>query len=331
MRPLRHLLLSLMFLLALASTASAQPSDADRATARKLAIEAQEALKNKDYQSAADKFLRAEKLFHAPTLLVGLGRAYVELGKYVQAMESYNKVIREKQPPNATDAFKRAVEDAKNEVVGLDKKIAWVTITVEGPEVPTVELDGVDIPVASLGVERAVDPGNHLVTASAEGFLPGEQTFSIDSAGSQAIALTLEPAPPGADGEGSGAAGGTGGDSGGDADAGGTQRLLGWVAIGVGGAGLIVGAITGGLAMGKHGELSDNCTDGKCPATEQDNLDSFNTFGTVSTVGFIAGGVLAATGVVLLLTAPSGDSEQAATPAFKAELGLTQIRATFSF
>jgi len=32
---------------------------------------------------------------------------------------------------------------------------------------------------------------------------------------------------------------------------------------------------------------------------------------TVSSVGFIAGGVLAATGVVLLVTAPSGGSTQA--------------------
>ena len=33
-------------------------------------------------------------------------------------------------------------------------------------------------------------------------------------------------------------------------------------------------------------------------------VDSYNTMGTISTIGFVAGGVLAATGVVLVVTAP---------------------------
>jgi hypothetical protein len=36
-------------------------------------------------------------------------------------------------------------------------------------------------------------------------------------------------------------------------------------------------------------------------------LDSYNTFGLISTVGFIAGGAIAGVGVVLLATAPKRD------------------------
>ena len=100
--------------------------------------------------------------------------------------------------------------------------------------------------------------------------------------------------------------------------------------MGVGGAALVVGAITGGLAMGDHSDLEDNCPGGQCPPEQQDTLDSFHTMGTVSTVGFIAGGVLAATGVVLLLTAPSAAEEPAAT-VVEARFGPGSLSATVRF
>jgi hypothetical protein len=75
------------------------------------------------------------------------------------------------------------------------------------------------------------------------------------------------------------------------------------VAFGVGGAGLVVGGITGILAMGKHSTLSGECTS-TCPPSAQSDLDSYHTMGTISTVGFIVAGVGAAAGVILLVTQP---------------------------
>jgi len=324
MKNLRCLVLLLLLVVCWSSPAVAQ-SEADKATARALAIEAQQALKAEDYQAAADKFRRAESLYHAPTLLVGLGRAYVGLGKYVEAMESYNRVIREKIPDNASDAFINAVEDAKREVVGLDQKIAWVTIVVggsssahpDGPSSPAVTLDGVEVSVASLGVKRAVNPGDHELIASADGFEQGSTSFSVVSGQAKDVTLDLV------------AAAATTGESPtvdepvdttdeGDS----VMPVLGWTAIGIGGAGLALGAVMGGLAMAKHGDLSDACGDGgQCPADQQDSLDSYRTFGLVSTVGFIAGGVLAASGVVLLLAAPSDSAEAAGQVRLQVGLG----------
>ena len=84
------------------------------------------------------------------------------------------------------------------------------------------------------------------------------------------------------------------------------------VALGVGGAGLVLGAVTGGLAIGKHGTLEAACGDGHCPASQQGTVDSYHLIGTLSTVGFILGGVGAATGVVVLLTAPRAQPAKAA-------------------
>jgi len=307
-------------------------SDQDRATARNLAIDAQKALGAKDYEKAVDLFGRAEKLFHAPTLLLGLARSYAGLGKYVEARESYNKIIREKLPASASDAFRSAVDDAKREVVGLDEKIAWVTVDVTGSDEPEVKIDDVEVPVAALGVKRAVNPGDHTVTASAAGFATATATFNVESSGEETVSLVLEPDPdaaPSTVGEGTT-------DSGGPdtvASSGSGLRTAGFVALGVGAAGLIVGGVTGGLAVGKHGELEDSCPGGQCPADQQDTLDSYETLGMVSTIGFIAGGVLAASGLVLVLVAPSDGADSAAldaptTPHVTAEFGVSQLRAT---
>ena len=307
-------------LLGWSADASAQ-SEADKTTARALAVEAQEALEAKRYEEAADKFGRAEKLFHAPTLVVGLARAYVGMGKYVEAMEAYNEVIREPLEADAPEPFKAAKNDARKEIQGLDQKIGWITLRVEGPSEPTVDLDGQSVSIASLGVRRAINPGDHVVRVSASGWLTAEQSFSIGAGGTEEVVITLEEGAddpsviPAGGGPGTAGSGADGADEGGGTS---TLTILGWTGIGVGGAGIIIGAITGGLAIGKRGELVDNCSEaGECGPEQQSTLDSYRTMGTISTIGFVAGGVLAAAGTVLLIVAPSDDVE--------AELGVGHV------
>jgi hypothetical protein len=326
-KAIRTLLLCLAVLFAWAPGVSHAQSDADKTTARNLAMEGQKALDADDYETAVDRFKRAEALFHAPTLLLGLARSYVGLRKYVEAMETYNTIIREKIHADASDAFKQAATDAEREVEGLDQKIGWVTINVTGADGPTVTVDGESVSNASLGVKRAVNPGDHVVKAGAEGFETSEESFSISAGGAEDVTLELKP------GEGELPVDGGGGEAGEASGSSDTLQLVGFVALGVGAAGLIVGGVTGGLAMGKHGDLEDNCPNNQCPADQQDNLDSFETMGTVSTIGFIAGGVLAAVGIALVLVTTlggdEGDEEAAAT--LSTELGLGHVNATLRF
>ena len=86
------------------------------------------------------------------------------------------------------------------------------------------------------------------------------------------------------------------------------RRSAGFVALAGGAVGLALGGVTGVLAMSKRTELDKNpdcAADHLCPPEESSNVDSLNTLRTVSTVGFVAGGALAAAGLVLVLTAPS--------------------------
>jgi hypothetical protein len=317
--------LSFAFALMITSTALAQ-SDADRATARQLGQDGEQALAAKDYKRAEDDFRRADSLIHAPTLLLGLARALAGESKYVEAQEAYQRIIREGVAPGAPDAFKKALDAAKTEVQDVGPKIGGVTITVKaagGGDVPNakVTIDDAPVSAAALGVKRVANPGAHVVRASADGFKPATLNVTVPAGGAVDAALTLEkdlsaPAAPvtqptPADTTSPSSAAPASPEAPPAAPSGG-HSILPWVAFGVGGVGLGLGAVTGILAMGKHSDLSKSCTGGNCGPAQQSDLDSYHTLGTLSTVGFIVAGVGAAAGVTLLLLQPKTSSDAAA-------------------
>jgi hypothetical protein len=96
------------------------------------------------------------------------------------------------------------------------------------------------------------------------------------------------------------------------------SHTLAYVALGVGGAGLVVGGVTGFLALGKKGDLK-GCESTKCPSSQQDTLDSAKSMATISTVGFTVGFVGVGLGVVLLLTGNSSSARLGTTKVAKRE------------
>jgi hypothetical protein len=333
------LLATLLLSSALAPTlAMAQGADADKATARDLVIEGYRALQSKDYTAAADRFTRADALYHAPTVTLGLARAQVGLGKLVSAQELYYRTAHDPLPPNASTAIKKAVSDAQKELDALALRLPSVVINVKGNDAPRVTLDGIEVRVASLGVKRPVDPGKHTITASATGFASSEVTVNLTEGKSESVTLELTPRqaePPPIVAIAPAAKPPTAAPLPSPApptpapvaqaqpepasdqikENGSTRKTIGFVAIGVGAAGLLVGGITGGLALSKHSDIEKSCPEGHCPAGQEaafhSAIDSYNAMGTISTIGFLAGGALAVTGVVLTLTAPKKTTTQA--------------------
>ncbi len=276
--------------------AFADASPADVAQARELGQQALAAYDAGNFAESEKLWISASGLFNAPTLTLGLARTQVKLGKLVAAQESYNKIIREQgQATNLSPAFKDALEAAKAEVGPVSAKIASVVIRVEGAQGPMVTLDGQPISAAALGLKRPIDPGSHVVKAEAPGFKTAEQGFQVAESGAAEANLKLEKAeavaatpiaPPV------------------EAPSKGGNKTLAIAALGVGGAGLVFGGITGVLALGKHGDLEGKCPDGKCGSDLKDDVDSYKTMGLLSTVGFIVGAVGVGAGAVLWFTSP---------------------------
>ena len=82
------------------------------------------------------------------------------------------------------------------------------------------------------------------------------------------------------------------------------REVTGIVATSVGAAGLAVGLGAGLAALIQSANLSNDCPDGHCGPSKTDAVGSYHTSTTLSTIGFVAGGGLLATGIVLLATAP---------------------------
>jgi len=284
-----------------------EPSSADRATARTLAQEGYVALRDKDYATAADRFTRALALVHAPTLLRDLARAQVGLGRLVDAHETYSLIIREGVAADAPAPWLKALADAKAEMAPITPRLPWMTITVTGPAHPRVTIDGAPIAEASLGVKRPADPGRHEIRAMAQGYYTAKKTISLKEGESVNIAFELEDAPPDAAPK--------------DEEETGKVSVATVVdpawrkpvtigALALGGAGIVLGSVTGILAMTKHNQLATHCPNGKCDDPYKGDIDNYYTLGTVSTIGFVAGGVFAGAGVVLLLVKPQSLVQQ---------------------
>ncbi len=296
----------------LSTPVAADVSDADRATARALAEEGQAALDAKDFATAADRFGRANSIIVAPTLQLGLATALVGQGRLLEAQETLNRAVRAGAPAGAPDVWVAALEDARVLLASIEPRLGAVTIKVTGASDPTVTLDDRPVPAAALDVRRPANPGTRVVRATAPGKLAAVASVEIPEGQHVTVELALradpnasaatvpsgeEAAPPTAseaktEGRGD------------------TQRLLGWIGLGVGGAGLAAGSIFGMMAIAKRSELVDACPGGDCPSGKKSALDSYRSTGTLSTVGFVVGAVGAGAGLALLLTAPSADAKE---------------------
>jgi hypothetical protein len=62
-----------------------------------------------------------------------------------------------------------------------------------------------------------------------------------------------------------------------------------------------VGAVTGLLALSKANDVKSRCDAGHCPAEDESKANSAKTLATVSTIGFVVGGVGVGAGAFLLI------------------------------
>jgi hypothetical protein len=75
--------------------------------------------------------------------------------------------------------------------------------------------------------------------------------------------------------------------------------------MGVGGVGLVVGAVAGGIAIADHSSLVSTCGGSVCPNGKQSDVDSYHTMAVVADIGLIGGAVFLAGGAALALFSPT--------------------------
>ena len=305
-----------------ALSAHAQPSDSATRAARQLGNEGIELYEKGSFEAAEDRLGRAYAVIQVPTLGLWLARAEVKNGKLVEASEHLVQVTRMEVAPDAPAVLREAVAQAQAELTQLQPRIPTVTLRIAGAPASEVQIttDGAPLASALVGVPIALDPGTRVIEARqgdrvvtkrvdlAEG---AKQDVVLDF-GAIEPAVTTAPTPP-PDAASTSVPHPEVDASGGARRAGPPLRTLGLAGMAVGGAVLATGGIFYVVAKGQEGDLEDNCTrDGRCAPEYEDEISNYDTKRTLSTVGLVAGSVLAAGGAVLFFVAPADHPAQGA-------------------
>jgi hypothetical protein len=317
--------------------AAAQDGDsANVAAARSLALEGIKLADAGRCDEAIEKLARAEKLHHAPVVLGRLGECQVNVGRLVEGTENLRKVMREPLPPDPPAVVTRARERAAAVFERAKNRIGNLHIVVKGPADHAgveVTVDGQAMNSALLEADRPTDPGEHLIEASAPGFLSNSAKVSVGSGDRESVVIVLEPDPnaraaalepnTGANGadttttlftrnpplvDSGVTASGSFADSPPERDL--TAAYISWAA---GGAALITGSVFGLVAFQRKSDLDKGCPNQVCPESMSGRLESARSASTTATVLVAIGAVGLGVGTVFYLSA--GPDEEEATGA----------------
>jgi hypothetical protein len=295
--------------------AAQELDDASRTAARALGTSGLEAYEGGRFQEASDKLEKAYAIARVPTLALWSARALAKLGRLLEAAARLEEAANIELAEGEQELQRRAKVEAREELETLQSRIPQLVVEVEGapPDQVNVTLDGEPELQVVVGQKLQIDPGRHRVQATY-----GEATLQQEIQLAEGDARTLVlPFSGSADAAAGAAEGGAESSSLMDQDSGRSAsplKALGWVSLGLGGVGLVVGGVAGVISLGKKSDIEDSprCNGNRCAPSERDLVDSYDSARSVSTIGFIAGGVLTAAGITLLITqSASGADTQA--------------------
>ena len=293
-------------LLAASGVAQAQGAPS-KAAAQALFEEGRRLMTAGSLTEACPKFAESQKLDPGAGTLINLAACYEKNGQTASAWVTYTDAATAAEKSNRKDWAKSATDKA----AALQPNLSKLSIVVPSTSQATgleIKRDGTSVGAGELGLAIPVDPGPHVIEASAPNKRKWTNTVQVGKSKDQ-VAITVPPledepgavaaapAPkpvdtvvPRAEEPRSGAG----------------QRTIGLVVAGVGVVGVGVGSVFGLMATSAQSEADKECNpDGtRCTRAGVEKNQDAHSAATLSTVSFIAGGVLLVGGAVLYFTAP---------------------------
>ncbi len=306
-------LVTVALILALAQTARADSPDASVAT--ELFNAGRDAMKSGDYRAACPKLAESARLDAKVGTLARLAECEEKLGDLAAARGHWQQA----------DNLARADRDSRlahveEELTRLDRLVPKLRFDIDrdAPADLVIQVGELHVGLGGVGVPLPVDPGTHTVSASAVGKKTWSTSVTTAADGNVTtvhvpVLESLPSAPP----EPTHAPAHDGGPSE-PSQAGGSSalRVAGLVVGGVGVIGLGVGAAFAVVAKQKLDDSNTGpgaCAGNACPRTGFDTRNDARTAGNVATGFLIAGGSLAAAGLITWLVAPRGRAERASS------------------
>jgi hypothetical protein len=292
----------------------------DRAAAEALATEASSLMQKGSYREACEKYDESAKIDPGARRLLKLAECQERAGMTASAWLTFAEA-RDRAEAKGDDELAQV---GSQNAARVARNVGRIAIVVPSPSNVTgleVRRDGMLIPESVRGVAVAVDPGPHVLSATAPGRRPWSAQIGLAS-GSATVTVTIphlevDPAdlplatdrmalrPPNSalllDPDN----GSTRSVMPPDPDRGGTQRAIGWV---LGGAGLV--SIGTSVFFAIQANATNNDVEAQCPGhvcavSMAELLDRSRSQATASNV-FLGLGLASLTGgAIVYLTAPS--------------------------
>lgn len=302
----------------LATSAQAQGDGA--ALAETLFREGRRLMGLKRFDDACPKLAESHRMDPATGTLLALALCHEGQGKTASAWTEYSDVAARAR----SEGNKDRENAARQRAAALEPNLSRLTIRVanESASLQGLEVrrDGVAQPKASWGMAVPVDPGLHVIEASAPGrklvrlevkvgasrdnkeaslpaLDPAATEPPVAPAATAPTAHSAAPVTPSAPDSTAPREGGASG-----------LRTAGWVVGGLGLVGIGIGSYFAVQAMGKKSDSDADCDGNVCgPQAFQDRTDAVSA-GNRATIGFVAGGVLAAGGLTMVLLGSGKES-----------------------
>ncbi|MBN2342779.1 MAG: hypothetical protein JXX29_09870 [Deltaproteobacteria bacterium] len=246
-----------------------------------------------EYDAAAAAFRRANELSFNWKLLYNIGQSEAAAGRYGLALESFESYL--------AHGADQIIPERREEILKEIRRLRDLTGSLEvvAPEGAVVHIDGQERGISPLPgdilIAAGIDHEIVVVLNSEELFrrnirLSGKQRRTLQiSAEAEVVETTEDVSEEGTHPENAASSKKRG------------LKIAGITLLGVGGGALIGGGITGGLALKAGNTLEKNCNeDGICDSSQEDTRNTGKTMATLSTILFVSGGALAATGIILL-------------------------------
>lgn len=280
-----------------AAPARAEPTATERAMADGLFRDAKKLLARGKTPEACEKLSASYRLEPAGGTLLNLANCHEIEGKTALAWTEFSAALAAARKGGRADREK----EARKHLDALEPRLSRVTLTVpEASAVPglSVKLDGTVVEATALGTAIPVDPGEHEASAAAPDRQPWEAKVSLKESESRTLVVpaldaTAAPPPP-------------------PPPPFAWKRPAGIAAAGVGLVLLGVGTGYGVRAISLGSSAGSGCPNLLCSPAGLQALNEGRSAAGVANGTLVAGGVLTAAGVVLLvLSAVSGGEAHA--------------------
>lgn len=286
--------------------AHAEPTARDRALAESIFREAKKRFQAGDIAAACSSFAESQRLDPQLGALLHLATCHEKEGKLATAWIEFTEAAQRADAPKQ----KERRELARAKADELESRVPRLVVVARAKD-QVLTLDGERIADGSLDVPMPLDPGEHVLQASAAGKKTWTQIVTLVPDAERVTVVVPElddlapPAPPIAVAPPVAV------------DAGPTDgptkippRTLGYVVGGIGLASIATGAYLGVLMVQRKSSAETGCVGRFCTQEALDRFDEARTQGVLSTVLVGVGVAAVAAGVVLFVSSPSSQTSQ---------------------